>query len=85
MLVPGSIGYRSLTALLAEVREQGARVSDAETAVVLRSIEEGARPRRSLDEGGTAYLELMARLLSGAPGADPAAPEPASPSSLILP
>lgn len=74
-----------LTALLAEVREQGARVSDAETAVVLRSIEEGAGTRRSLDEGGTAYLELMARLLSGAPGADTAAPAPASPSSLILP
>jgi hypothetical protein len=75
----------ALKALLAQIREQGARVSDAEAAVVLRAIEEGARTRRTPDEGQTAYVELMARLLRGAPGAEAAQPEAAPAGSLILP
>lgn len=75
----------ALTALLAQIREQGARVFDAEAAVVLRAIEEGARARRTPEEGSTAYLELMARLLRTAPGAEAAPPAPAPAGSLILP
>lgn len=75
----------ALKALLAQIREQGARVSDAEAAVVIRAIEAGARLRRTPDEGQTAYVELMARLLRGAPGAEAAQPEAAPAGSLILP
>jgi hypothetical protein len=75
----------ALKALLAQIREQAARVSDAEAAGVLRAIEEGARTRRTPDEGQTAYVELMARLLRGAPGAEAAQPEAAPAGSLILP
>lgn len=74
----------ALKAVLAQIREQGARVFDAEAAIVLRAIEEGARTLRKLDESDTVYLELTARLLRGAAAAEPARPEPAA-SSLILP
>ncbi|HEY6359755.1 MAG TPA: hypothetical protein VIX63_01560 [Vicinamibacterales bacterium] len=73
-----------LKAMLAEMRQQDATVSDSEAAIVLRSIEQGARESRKAGVSGTAYLALMARLLQGAPGAEtvPAAPKA---SSLILP
>ena len=82
---PGQGLAAVLRALLAQIREQGARVFDAEAAVALRAIEEGARTRRTPEEGDTAYLELMARLLRGAPGAEAAPPAPAPAGSLILP
>lgn len=75
----------ALKVVLAQIREQGAQVFDAEAAVVLRAIEEGARAQRTPEEGIAAYLELMARLLSAAPGAEAAPPEPAPAGSLILP
>ena len=53
-----------MKALLTELREQGARVYDGETAIVLRAIERGAREARTSSEGGdVAYLTLMTRLL----------------------
>jgi len=75
----------ALKASLAQIREQGARVYDAEAAIVLRAIEQGARTMRKPDESDTAYLELMARLLNGAGAADAAQPEREPRSSLILP
>ncbi len=75
----------ALKALLGQIREQGARVFDGEAAVVLRSIEEGARTLRKPDESDSTYLELMARLLKGAAPPEPARPEPAPGGSLILP
>jgi hypothetical protein len=75
----------ALKALLAQIREQGARVFDGEAAIVLRAIEQGARTLKKPDDGATAYLELMARLLTGAPGSEPARPELAAGGSLILP
>lgn len=74
----------AITAVLAQIREKGARVSDAEAAVVIRAIEQGARTLRTRDESDTVYLEVTGRLLRGAGAAEPAPPEPA-PSSLILP
>lgn len=74
----------AITAVLAQIREKGARVSDAEAAVVLRAIEQGARTLRTRDESDAVYLEVTGRLLRGAGAAEPAPPEPA-PSSLILP
>lgn len=74
----------ALKAVLAQIREQGARVFDAEAAIVFRAIEQGARTLRQPEESDTAYLELTARLLRGAGAAEPARSEPAA-SSLILP
>jgi hypothetical protein len=82
---PGHGLLAELKAVLAHIREQGARVFDGEAAIVLRAIEQGARTLRTPDEGDTTYLELMARLLKGAPGSEPARPEPAAGGSLILP
>jgi hypothetical protein len=49
-------------ALLADVREHGAKVYDREAAIALRAIERGARGLAKPDEP-TAYLALMSRLL----------------------
>ncbi len=88
---------REFQALLARVREHGAKVFDREAALVLRAIERGAREThdRAPDapDPQTAYLTVMARLLhiSGrgptpADGADTAGPGgPGTPGSLIVP
>jgi hypothetical protein len=71
-----------LKALLAEIREQGTRIYDAEAAISLRAIEAGARAAQgTAGSSTTVYLELMGRLLG------PVAPRPADRpvSSLILP
>jgi hypothetical protein len=52
-----------LTALLAQIREQGGKVSDAEAAIALRAIEQGAKDAKSDDGSETAYVALIARLL----------------------
>jgi hypothetical protein len=74
-----------ITALLAEMRAQGATVYDGEAAIVLRAIEAGARAASVPAEGPRSYLDLVARLLqiNAQPGA--AAAQDASPSPLILP
>lgn len=72
-----------MKAMLAEMRQQGAKVFDREAAMVLRAIETGARETRKLEPGDTSYLTLMARLLQRNRAAAPATPTP--PSSLIIP
>jgi len=75
-----------LTAMLAEIRSQGATVSDAEAAIPLRAIEEGARDTRRTTGGGeTTYIALVGRLLQVRKGARPAEPGTQPPSSLIIP
>jgi len=49
-----------LRTMLAQMRDAGATVYDREAAIVLRSIEQGAREKHPHP---TAYLELMGRLL----------------------
>jgi hypothetical protein len=49
--------------MLAELREQRAKVYDGEAAMVLRAIERGARDARKAGGGDAAYLTLMTRLL----------------------
>jgi hypothetical protein len=82
-----SIAQRLMTeikGMLEEIRKQGATVSDREVALVLRSIEAGAREVQKGGGPDTAYLALMARLLQAGGPAEAAAPsKPAS--SLILP
>jgi hypothetical protein len=73
-----------LKTLLDQIREQGGRVFDGETAITLRAIEQGARTVRTSPDERTAYLDLMATLLNIAPGQEQA-PAGAAPSSLILP
>jgi hypothetical protein len=72
-----------LNELLAEVRQEGARVYDTEAAITLRAIETGARSLGAGPAGSaTSYLELMGRLLG------PVAPRQGrarAGSSLILP
>ncbi|MBI3047106.1 MAG: hypothetical protein HYY76_02235 [Acidobacteria bacterium] len=75
----------ALRTTLAQVREQGARVYDGEAAVALRAIEQGARMARTADEGATAYLDLVGRLLRVAGPAETARPDSPAPSSLIIP
>ena len=77
-----------LTALLTEIRAQGAKVLDGEVAIVLRAIEEGAKDTRRASgakvDDETFYISLIGRLLRvrpAAPASEPAAPQ----SSLILP
>jgi hypothetical protein len=70
-----------LKTVLAQMREQGARVFDREAAIVLRAIEQGARATGA--DSPTTYLDLVGRLIdvTGSP-----APRPAvQPSPLILP
>jgi hypothetical protein len=78
-----------MKALLAELREQGAKVYDGETAIVLRAIEQGAREARMRAEGGdVAYLTLMMRLLQhkgGQSSSEPAAAPGGGGPSLIVP
>ena len=75
-----------LTALLAQIRSQGATVNDGEAAIVLRAIDEGARTvGRATSGGATAYLDLMSRLLQLRRGARAADAPPPAQSSLILP
>ena len=71
---------------LTQMREHGARVFDHECVIVLRAIENGARPPGTTDAASTRYVDLLARLLhaSGTGTAPaPATREPDSP--LILP
>jgi hypothetical protein len=80
---------RDLKTMLAEIRQQGANVSEREAAIVLRSVERGARETRNSGDGtgaDTAYLELMARLLQlTAQGNGPASVEASPASPIILP
>jgi hypothetical protein len=75
---------RDITAMIAEVREHGAKLYDGEVAIALRAIERGARDIRKLTPEDNAYLSLMGRLLhvrSQAAGQESAK----SQSSLIIP
>ena len=69
--------------MLAEMRQQGATIYDREAAIVLRSIEKGARQIGKVEPGGASYQTLMARLLhrNRSIGTTPAA----EPPSLIIP
>lgn len=73
-----------LKTMLAQMREQGAKVFDREAAIVLRAIEQGARGTTAPTDGATTYVDLVARLLdvTGPPESGPQAPPP---SPLILP
>jgi hypothetical protein len=74
-----------MKALLDQIREQGARVYDQETAITLRAIEKGARTVRTSTDQRTAYLELMATLLNVGPAPEQPAAAAAQPGSLIIP
>jgi hypothetical protein len=74
----------AMKALLAQVREQGTRIFDGEAAIALRAIEQGARSVPVSNEGDTAYIDLMRRLLQITPG-ESQRQDAAARSSLILP
>jgi hypothetical protein len=71
--------------MLAQMREQGAKVYDGEVTIVLRAIEEGARATGLPGEGEAVYVELMGRLLQVQRQAEqtPASAKPAG--ALIIP
>lgn len=72
-----------LKGMLAEMRQQGAKVYDREAAIVLRAIEKGARDTRRIEAGDASYLTLVARLLQrNRAGTQPKSDEP---PSLIIP
>jgi hypothetical protein len=76
-----------LKTLVSQIRAQGGTVSDAEAAMTLRAIEQGARDTRKKGDGGdSSYGSLMGRLLQvrKAQATGPKEPEKA-PSPLILP
>jgi hypothetical protein len=72
-----------LKTMLAQMREQGAKVFDREAAIVLRAIEQGARGSTASDASPTRYLDLVARLLDMTRSPAPPPADRASP--LILP
>jgi hypothetical protein len=76
-----------LTALLGQIREQGGTVSDAEAAIALRAIEQGARDAKKTGDGtDTSYASLIARLLQVRRGQTTASKEPAKAAiPLIVP
>jgi hypothetical protein len=76
-----------LKELLAQMREQGAKIFDSEAAVALRATERGARETRTRADGGdVAYLQLTTRLLKLNRGARGDAATAARPTtSLIVP
>jgi hypothetical protein len=76
-----------LKELLAQMREQGAKIFDSEAAVALRATERGARETRTRAEGGdVAYLQLTTRLLKVTrTRREESATPPRPGSSLILP
>jgi len=69
--------------LMEQVREQGATLFDREAAITLRAIEQGARTVAGPEgPGGTAYVDLVARILQvNRAKAD----APAKGSSIIVP
>jgi len=75
----------AMKALLTKIREQGATIYDAEAAISLRAIEQGARDARAPREGDAAYLELVGRLLKATGSPEAVQPEAAQAGSLILP
>jgi hypothetical protein len=80
---PAQLLASEMKAMLADIQKQGVRVYDREAAIVLRSIEKGARETRKIEPGEASYLTLMARLLQrNRTGGD----SPAEPArSLIIP
>jgi hypothetical protein len=76
-----------LTALLAQIRAQGGTVSDAEAAIALRAIEQGARDAKKMGDGTDSfYASLIGRLLQVRRAHDRGAKETAKATSpLIVP
>jgi len=77
-----------MQAMVAQIREQGATVSDREVATTLRVVEQGVRvTRKEAASNETAYLEMMGRLMrvnrAAQAAESPATDRPAS--SIILP
>ena len=75
---------KELTALLQQIKEEGATVYDREAAITLRAIEQGARMAGGSASSGGDYLALMGRLLQINKAAAAQAPA-ASGSPIILP
>jgi len=73
-----------LSALIQQIRAEGATVYDREAAMALRAIEAGARTIGGDAGAADAYLNLLGRLLQVNRAAEPRGPV-ASPSSIILP
>jgi hypothetical protein len=90
---PGStVAHRlanDLKGMLEEMRKQGAKVYDHETAGVFRAIEQGARDTKTQANGASdAYLSLMSRLLQVnrmAQSTAGDAPEDRAARSIVLP
>jgi hypothetical protein len=81
---------RAMKTMIDEIRAQGTKVYDAEAAIALRAIEQGARETASTKESTEAagYLALVGRLLRVDQGPDSAArpeTEGARAGSIILP
>ena len=75
-----------LRSMLDEMKKQGAKVYDHETAVVLRAIENGARDVRKQSDGAAdAYFTLVGRLLQVNRIARSDSPPDQPASSLVLP
>jgi hypothetical protein len=75
---------RELTALLQQIKEEGAAVYDREAAITLRAIEHGARMVGGQEPASQDYLALVGRLLQ-INRASPSSAPAASASPIILP
>jgi hypothetical protein len=78
---------RELTAMLADLRAQGAKVYDGEAAIALKAVDRAVQEVRKSATQDDAYLSLMARLLrsSTLQRPDDEAPETKPAGTVILP
>jgi len=74
-----------LTAVVEQVRREGAVVPDREVATTLRAIEEGARTIGGMSQPADEYLTLMGRLLQVNRAAEAQTDASAQPGSIIIP
>lgn len=83
--VPALRLMSEMKAMLADIRAEGAVVSDDEAATTLRAIERGARETRTrAGRGETAYLSLLARLLQDDRAGDTGGPDAGGRRGLIV-
>jgi len=74
-----------LTALVEQIRQEGAEVHDREVATTLRTIEQGARTIGGSTHAADEYLTLMGRLLQVNRASEVQSEAAAKPSSIIIP
>jgi hypothetical protein len=85
--VPADRLLTELKALMAEIAKEGGSALERDAAIALRRIQAAANEGEKADAGGTAFQQLLVRVLlpPGGPAASDQPPPGAPASSLIIP